>query len=129
MTLIELVADNVNGDKKTWGMVDPRHTIETLAEECGVTPEYLREFLAFCNKYKIFLKKHDCLFWPEIANRLDNWTAYKTENNYKATTKSLGSHFAKKEKEKEKEKNDVNFNLDKIAELKNKAHELIGTIN
>jgi hypothetical protein len=127
MTLLELVAENVDGDVRTWGMVDSRHTIETLADECGVTPEYLKEFLAYCDEKKIFEKKANCLYWPDIKSRLDNWTYDKAKKDFQVTSKSLPSHFGKKENKKEKEKEKgFKFNPQKTAELKAKAYALVG---
>jgi hypothetical protein len=130
-TLIELVAENVGDNPKTWGMVDARHTIETLATECSVEPGYLREFLKFADESKIFEKKGNCLYWPEIKSRLDNWTYDKARKHFQVTPKSLPSHFGKKEKEKEKEKKNgvLSFNSESkeiTKRLREQAHSLIG---
>lgn len=140
MMLIEIVAENVADDPKTWGMVDSRHTMETLAIECGVEVEWLREFLQFCNKQQIFLKKSKKLFWPSIKTRLDNWTNDKTKKNFREASKSLPSHLHKKEKEKEKENartrvsaksidlenKESEVAADVVARLKKQAHDLVG---
>ena len=126
LTLIEIVAENVDGDPKTWGMVDKRHTLETLAVECGVDEKWLKSFLIYCNEKNIFQKKNGCLYFPNIKSRLDNWTE-RLQRNSVATTEQVKSYYGKKEKEKEKEKQTLyKPNLKRIAELKEKAHELIG---
>lgn len=97
--LKELVAENIGDDPETWGMVDKRHTLETLAMECGVETDYLKDFLTYCNEQQIFEKKDGCLYWPEATTRLDNWTL---RSNSVATTKKLPNEKKKKRREKNK---------------------------
>lgn len=99
--LKEIVAENVGDDPETWGMVDKRHTLETLAMECGVETDYLKEFLVYCNEQQIFEKKDGCLYWVDMLSRLDNWTK---RSNSVVTTEKLQSNVPTKRIRKEQKR-------------------------
>lgn len=85
-SLREVIAENVLPDNiDDWGHVNPLHTIETLAQECSVTPERLREFLEFCNEKKIFEKHKERLYCKDILNRLDDYAARVQRENKRST--------------------------------------------
>lgn len=121
--LIEVVAENVGKDRRVWGMVDERYDIDTLAVECATTAERLKEFLMWCDERKIFSKKNNCLYWPEIETRLDKWT-----ETLRSRGEVTGKSLPKNKKENKKEKENVILDgkeADRVAKLKAKAHGLI----
>lgn len=72
--LLEIIGEYIEKDNlDEWGMVNKFHTIETLAEECGVTPEKLREILSFCNEKELLQKKNNRLYCEKILDRLDEY--------------------------------------------------------
>lgn len=72
--LLEVIGENIEGHNiKDWGHVNGMHDINTLADECAITTEKLKDFLHFCDEKGIF-KKHDGkLFSPLILRRLDEF--------------------------------------------------------
>lgn len=102
--LKEIVAEYV--DERTiedWGLVHPLHTIETLADECSVSPDRLREFLKFCNEKKIIEKQKDRLYYDDMLKRLDDFAA-RIKRQSKANTKRVRSRYDIEEKRKEEKK-------------------------
>lgn len=91
--LIEVVGENMCDDNvEDWGHVHPLHTIETLAEECAVTPEKLREFLTYTNKIKLFERTEKGLFYKIILSRLDNYGS-RERRKYEVSTNQVRSKF------------------------------------
>lgn len=70
----EMVGENVRPDNfKEWGMLDPKKNIEAIARNCYATAEEIKEFLTFCDKEQIFEVKKNCLYYPAVLERLDEY--------------------------------------------------------
>lgn len=94
MSLLEVIGETIEQDNfKDWGHVDAMHDITTLADECCVTPEKLKEFLTFCDQKGIFEKHKGRLFSRLILRRLDEWAERinSARNRSGVTRESLGS--------------------------------------
>lgn len=96
-SLVEVIGENIEDENvESWGYVHPMHTVETLSEECSVSPEKLREFLSFCNKINVFQKGEKGLFYKTILSRLDNYGARAEREHFKkyeVNTKSVRSKY------------------------------------
>ena len=69
-TLLEVIAEYVEeGNLEEWGHVDSLHNLDSLAAECSVKPEKLKEFLKFCDERGIFQKDDGRLFSYLILKR------------------------------------------------------------
>lgn len=72
--LIEVIGEYIERDNlDEWGFVEPIHTIETLADESGVTPDKLRAILIFCNKIGLLEKRDGRLYCKKVEKRLDEY--------------------------------------------------------
>lgn len=92
--LLEVIGGNVEAENyKNWGFVSSLHTIETLAEECYVSTDRLKEFLKFCDEKGIFAKKNGKLFCSLILKRLDNY-AEKVQRESEVSTKLVRSKLS-----------------------------------
>lgn len=117
--LIELIAEYVDKDTLgNWGHVHPLHTVETLAEECHVTPDKLREFLKFCNDKNIFEKDEKGLYYGLILRRLDEFTE-KMQRKSGLSPDSLGKEEIRRE-EIRKEKIRIDGGFKKLSEIPSK---------
>lgn len=116
--LKEVVAEYVKDDNiDKWGHVDPMHDIDSLAVECSITPEELKEFLAYCDEKKIFEKDELGLYDPLILERLDTFFT-RIKNSKKPTSKSLRT------KSKVKTHIDKEKDIDKEEDKKEKRIEI-----
>jgi hypothetical protein len=89
ISLLEVIGENIEGhNQKDWGHVNGMHDITTLADECCVTPDKLREFLKFCDDRGIFQKRHKKLYSPLILDRLDEF-AMRVQRGVGVTPDSL----------------------------------------
>jgi hypothetical protein len=96
-SLKEIVAEYVEQDNiSEWGMVDPLHEIETLAEECSTTPEKLKDFLKFCDEKNILEKVDNRLYFPDMLKRLDDFAA-RIKRQSEPTSESVRSKYDIKE--------------------------------
>lgn len=119
--LQEVVAEYV--EEQTigkWGHVHPLHDINSLAQECAVTPERLKEFLAYCDEKKIFERDEMGLFYPLILKRLDTF-AERIKREYKPSTKSVRSQYAIDEIRRDKKRRDKTVEFD-YSESKHKLN-------
>jgi len=94
-SLLEVIGETIEqANFKDWGHVDQMHDINTLSDECCVTPEVLKEFLIFCDEKGIFEKHKGRLFSRLILRRLDEWAERinSVKNKDDKTRESLGSH-------------------------------------
>jgi len=135
--LKEVFDENVDTEHtQEWGYVHSLHTIETLADECKVTPEKLKEYLTFCDEKGIYLKKDGRLFDPHIQDRFDDFfKRFKRENNItpelvRSDSGSVGAieenRIDKNRKEKNRiepipQKNSSGSEVETFDEKKNKA--------
>lgn len=72
ITLLEVIGEHVKGNNiEDWGHVSPLHDLESLADECSVTIERLKEILAFCDEKHIFERHDGRLYSSLILERLD----------------------------------------------------------
>jgi len=80
-----------------WGFVDRFHKTDTLADECGVSPDLLKKILLKCNELDLFEQKEHRLYCAKILKRLDNYSA-KVIRKYK---KDGGEEKSEKNPEKQ----------------------------
>ena len=76
--LLEIISENVkerNYDE--WGQVESIHNVDTLALECGVSPDKLRKILEYCNEIDLLHKIDDKLTVPNILDRLADYAQRK----------------------------------------------------
>lgn len=74
--LLEIVGENIkDNNQKEWGFVEEVHTIETLADESGVTPDKLRTMLEYMNEIGLVYKLDHRLVAPKILSRLDEYAS------------------------------------------------------
>lgn len=72
--LLEIVGKNIKEDNhEQWSFVEEIHTIETLSEVVGVTPDKLRTVLEYCNEIGLIYKIDGKLCIPKILSRLDEY--------------------------------------------------------
>jgi len=72
--LIEIVAENVkDSNYQEWGMVETLHSVDTLALECGVSPDKLRSILGYCKEIDLLHKINNRLSAPKILDRLADY--------------------------------------------------------
>lgn len=115
LALLEVIGEAISEHNyKEWGHVDKMHDTETLAAECCVSVEKLKEFLKFCDERGIFEKRDGRLYSGLIKLRLDEYAEKvkkkKTRsgvNRDKIGTKSGQDHdtVGNKEEEKREEEN------------------------
>ncbi len=72
--LLEIVGENIKEkNHEDWAFVENVHTVETLADEVGVTPDKLRTMLEYCNEIGLVYKINGRLCIPKILGRLDEY--------------------------------------------------------
>lgn len=72
--LLEIVGENIkDSNQQDWGFVEEIHTIETLADESGVSPDKLRTMLGYMNELGLIYKISGRLCAPKILSRLDEY--------------------------------------------------------
>ena len=72
--LLEIIGESIEANNvDDWGFVDKVHTVETLADEVGVTPKKLRDILSLCNEIDLFQKYNDRLYCHQILSRFDTY--------------------------------------------------------
>ncbi len=70
--LLEIIGEYANEDNiEEWGFVDKHHSLETLADECNVAADKLKEILLFCNEVELLEKRNERLYCEKILKRLD----------------------------------------------------------
>lgn len=95
LSLLEVIGETIEQDNhKDWGHVDQMHDINTLADECCVSVEKLKNFLVFCDEKGIFEKHKGRLFSRLILRRLDEWAERidSKKNKSEKTREPLGSN-------------------------------------
>lgn len=98
--LLEVIGEFVEQNNiEEWGMVDKFHSVETLSEECSVTPAKLREILKYCNELGLFEKKNERLYCEKITKRLDNFFDRVRRDN-KSTTQPVRSEAVEPKKKR-----------------------------
>lgn len=117
--LVEIIGDNFDtNNTKEWGFVESSHTIETLAIECGVSPDKLRTILQTCDEIGLFSQKKGKLYCKSIKKRIDEYTrkAQKSSSEVSGhTTDNVPTVSGKKRTDKKrKEKTRVRADVSLI---------------
>lgn len=72
--LLEIVGENIkDNNQQEWGFVEEIHTVETLADESGLSPDKLRTMLGYMNELGLIFKIDGRLCAPKILSRLDEY--------------------------------------------------------
>lgn len=125
--LLEIIGEQVNEDNLSdWGYVDKLHTIDTLAEECGVAPDDLRAILKTCNDIELFEKKEGRLYCEKILKRLDTYAIQIKRKSGERTSRRSKSSSKKRNFEETSKSVRRNFDknrLDKIRIDKNRIYD------
>lgn len=89
--LLEIIGESIDVDNPDdWGFVDRIHSVETLADEVGVTPKKLRDILKLANELDLFQKFDGRLYCHQILNRLDTYARRHAKNvDFEARKKAL----------------------------------------
>jgi len=107
--LLEIIGSHIEKDNVVdWGYVEKIHTVETLADECGVTPDKLRSVLVYCNELELLEKRDGKLFCSKILKRMDEYFQ-RLESKYKQTPDKLptNSGYRTEQNRIEKKRKDV----------------------
>jgi DNA-binding transcriptional regulator YhcF (GntR family) len=73
--LLEIVAENIkDNNQNEWSFVEEIHTVETLADESGVSPDRLRKLLRYMNELGLIYHIDHKLCAPKILRRLDEFS-------------------------------------------------------
>lgn len=79
--LLEIIGENVkDNNHNEWAFVEEIHTIETLADESGVSPDKLRKQLNYMNELGLVFKINGKLCCPKILRRLDEFSQRRKQN-------------------------------------------------
>lgn len=72
--MLEIVGENVkDNNRDEWGFVESIHTVETLSDESGVSPDKLRQMFSYMNEIGLLYKIDGRLCAPKILTRLDEY--------------------------------------------------------
>jgi DNA-binding transcriptional regulator YhcF (GntR family) len=132
--LVEIIGENIEKDNyKEWGYVQNIYTVESLAEECGVSPDKLRSVLAYCDEIGLFEQKNGKLYCKNVKKRLDEYSQkirpYKRKK-VSGVSRDKVPHRIDKDKDKDKDKDNTASDFSKSSELtaklRQQAHALIG---
>jgi hypothetical protein len=86
-TLLEIVGENIKeNNQNDWAFVEEIHTVETLANESGVSPDKLRTMLGYMNEIGLIYKLNGKLCAPKILSRLDEY-AQKRKGKFDVLTR------------------------------------------
>lgn len=79
--LLEIVGENIKeNNHDEWGFVESIHTVDTLADECGIEHKLFAEILIYCNEIGLFHKICGKLCIPKILDRLDEYASRRKGN-------------------------------------------------
>lgn len=89
--LLEIIGENIkDNNHEEWGFVEEIHTLDTLADECGVSRDKLTTVLAYCNELGLLYKLDHKMCCPKILLRLDEYaTRRKNDLNVYQREKEL----------------------------------------
>lgn len=102
--LVEIIGENCKSENiSQWGFVEAAHTVETLAIECGVSPDILRTVLKTCDEVGLFSQKKGKLYCKSIKKRLDDYARKTAKSREKVSgqeTDKVRNRIEKNRKEK-----------------------------
>jgi len=79
--LLEIIGENIKENNyEEWGFVESIHSLDTLADECGVSRDKLTTVLKYCNEIGLLYKLDNKMCCPKILLRLDEYATRRKKD-------------------------------------------------